>query len=270
MSAPPRIPIVPSPADDASESPSEAGQVPIHMTPQTIKVACSNCNLRELCMPVGLTDDQIQRIDNVVAIRRKIKRGSTLFRNGEQFTSLFAIRTGFFKTCVATEDGRDQVTGFQMAGEIIGLDGIVNDHHTCDAVALEDAEVCVMPFDRIEDISREVNALQHHVHKIMSREIVREHGVMLLLGSMRAEERLAAFLLNLVQRLHARGFSQSELVLRMTREEIGSYLGLKLETVSRTFSKFVDDGIVEVKQRHVRILSPEALKRIVNNQQACH
>lgn len=270
MSAPPRIPIVPAPTDEASDIPTEAGQVPIHMTPQTIKVACSNCNLRELCMPVGLTDDQIKRIDNVVAIRRKIKRGSTLFRNGEPFTSLFAIRTGFFKTCVATEDGRDQVTGFQMAGEIIGLDGIVNDHHTCDAVALEDAEVCVMPFDRIEDISREVNALQHHVHKIMSREIVREHGVMLLLGSMRAEERLAAFLLNLVQRLHARGFSQSELVLRMTREEIGSYLGLKLETVSRTFSKFVDDGIVEVKQRHVRILSPEALKRIVNNQQACH
>jgi CRP/FNR family transcriptional regulator len=151
-----------------------------------------------------------------------------------------------------------------MAGEIVGLDGIVNEHHTCDAVALEDAEVCVMPFDRIEELSREVNALQRHVHKIMSREIVRENGVMLLLGSMRAEERLAAFLLNLVQRLHARGFSQSELILRMTREEIGSYLGLKLETVSRTFSKFVDDGIVEVKQRHVRILNTDALKDIVN------
>ena len=149
------------------------------------------------------------------------------------------------------------------------MDGIVNDQHTCDAVALEDAEVCVMPFDRIEEISREVTALQNHVHKIMSREIVREHGVMLLLGSMRAEERLAAFLLNLVQRLHARGFSQSELVLRMTREEIGSYLGLKLETVSRTFSKFVEDGIVEVKQRHVRILDTEALQRLVNNNQ-CH
>ena len=157
-----------------------------------------------------------------------------------------------------------------MAGEIIGLDGIVNDQHSCDAIALEDAEVCVMPFDRIEEISREVTALQHHVHNIMSREIVREHGVMLLLGSMRAEERLAAFLLNLVQRLHSRGFSQSELVLRMTREEIGSYLGLKLETVSRTFSKFVDDGIVEVKQRHVKILNVEALQRMVNAQPQCH
>ena len=221
-------------------------------------------------MPLGLSDDQLKRLDEVVAVRRKVKRGGTLFRNGEPFTSLFAIRTGFFKTCVATEDGRDQVTGFQMAGEIIGLDGIVSDRHTCDAMALEDAEVCVMPFENIEELSREVKALQHHVHKIMSREIVREHGVMLLLGSMRAEERLAAFLLNLVQRLHARGFSQSELVLRMTREEIGSYLGLKLETVSRTFSKFVEEGIVEVKQRHVRIIDATALRNIVNSQQPCH
>jgi len=235
------------------------------MISQTIKVACSNCNLRELCMPLGLNAAELLRIDEVVSQRKKIAKGESLFRNGDKFNALYAIRTGFFKTCVSSEDGRDQVTGFQMAGEIMGLDGIVSDHHTCDAIALEDAEVCVMPFEHIEELSREINALQHHVHKIMSREIVREHGVMLLLGSMRAEERLAAFLLNLVQRLHARGFSQSELVLRMTREEIGSYLGLKLETVSRTFSKFVEEGIVEVKQRHVRILNAEALKNLVNN-----
>ena len=217
-------------------------------------------------MPLGLSDSEMERVDEVVATRRKVARGDNLFRNGDKFNALFAIRTGFFKTRISAEDGRDQVTGFQMAGEIIGLDGIVSDHHTCDAVALEDAEVCVMPFDRIEELSREITSLQRHVHKIMSREIVRENGVLLLLGSMRAEARLAAFLLNLVQRLHARGFSQSELVLRMTREEIGSYLGLKLETVSRTFSKFVEEGIVEVKQRHVRILNPDGLKLIVNSQ----
>jgi CRP/FNR family transcriptional regulator, anaerobic regulatory protein len=217
-------------------------------------------------MPLGLNESELERVDEVVATRRKVARGDNLFRNGDKFNALYAIRTGFFKTRISAEDGRDQVTGFQMAGEIIGLDGIVSDQHTCDAVALEDAEVCVMPFDRIEELSREITSLQRHVHKIMSREIVRENGVMLLLGSMRAEERLAAFLLNLVQRLHARGFSQSELVLRMTREEIGSYLGLKLETVSRTFSKFVEEGIVEVKQRHVRILNADALKLIVNAQ----
>lgn len=235
------------------------------MTPSPpVQVTCSNCNLRELCMPMGLDPEQMQRVEEVVATRRKVKRGDMLFQNGEAFTSLYAIRTGFFKTCVATEDGRYQVTGFQMAGEIVGLDGIVTNHHSCDAIALENAEVCVMPFNRLEEISREVTALQSHVHKVMSREIVREHSVMLLLGSMRAEERLAAFILNLVQRLHARGFSSSELILRMTREEIGSYLGLKLETVSRTFSKFVEDGMVEVKQRHVRIIDPDALQRLVN------
>jgi len=231
---------------------------------QSIKVACSSCNLRELCMPVGLNPDEMSRLDSVISTRRRVKRGSALFNNGDRFSSLYAVRSGFFKTRVTSVDGRDQVTGFQMTGEILGMDGIVNDHHSCDAVALEDAEVCVMPFDRIESLSREFSALQHHVHKIMSREIVRDHGVMLLLGSMRAEERLAAFLLNLVQRLHSRGFSQSELVLRMTREEIGSYLGMKLETVSRTFSKFVEEGIIEVKQRHVQIKDTEALRRLVN------
>jgi len=234
-----------------------------------IKVACSNCNLRELCLPVALTPAEMLKVDAVVAGRRKVKRGSALFRSGEPFTSLFAIRTGFFKSTLHSADGRDQVTGFQMAGEILGLDGIVSDHHTCDAIALEDAEVCVMPFDRIGELSRDIGALQDHVHRIMSREIVREHGVMLLLGSMRAEERLAAFLLNLVQRLHARGFSRSELVLRMTREEIGSYLGLKLETVSRTFSKFAEDGLIEVRQRQLRILDQEALRSVLKQQPGC-
>ena len=231
-----------------------------------MKVACSNCNLRELCMPVGLSDQEIERLDTLITTRRRIKRKTPLFRTGEKFHALYAIRTGVFKTSVTAEDGRDQVTGFQMAGEIVGLDGIVNDQHTCDAIALEDSEVCVLPFDRIGELSREVGALQHHLHRVMSREIVREHGVMLLLGTMRAEERLAAFLLNLVQRLQARGFSRSELVLRMTRQEIGSYLGLKLETVSRTFSRFAEEGILEVHQRLVRIVDVERLRKVLAQQ----
>ena len=234
------------------------------MDTNTVKVACSSCNLRELCLPMGLNPSEIDKLDSVISTRRRVKRGSALFNAGEKFTSLYAVRSGFFKTSITTADGRDQVTGFQMTGEIIGLDGIVNDVHSCDAIALEDAEVCVMPFDQVEELSREFTTLQHHVHKIMSREIVRDHSVMLLLGSMRADERLAAFLLNLAQRLHARGFSQSELVLRMTREEIGSYLGMKLETVSRTFSKFVEDDMIEVRQRYVHIKNTDALRLIVN------
>ena len=228
------------------------------------KVACSSCNLRELCLPVGLTRENLDRLDTLVATRRTVGRGDTLFRAGDEFQSLYAVRTGFFKTCVSAEDGRDQVTGFQMAGELLGLDGISTDSHTCDAVALEDSQVCVIPYGQLEGLSREFSELQHQFHKIMSREIVRDHGVMLLLGSMRAEERLAAFLLNLTQRLQARGFSASALILRMTREEIGSYLGLKLETVSRTFSKFQDDGLLDVKQRQIRILEQDKLQSLVN------
>ncbi len=228
------------------------------------KIACSNCNMRELCLPIGLTTDEMHRLDQLVGSRRKVIRKGYLYRNGDSFKSLYAIRTGFFKTTVNAADGRDQVTGFQMAGEILGFDGIVNDHHQCDAIALEDTEVCVIPFDVLQALSREVSALQNHVHKVMSREIVRDHGVMMLLGSMSADERLAGFLLNLAKRFQARGFSSSEFVLRMTREEIGSYLGLKLETVSRSMSRFAEEGVIEVKQRQVRIVDAAALARLVN------
>ncbi|AKJ28656.1 fumarate/nitrate reduction transcriptional regulator Fnr [Caldimonas brevitalea] len=234
-----------------------------------LKVACSSCNLRELCLPVGFGRDDLTRLDALVASRKTVKRGDALFHAGDPFQSLYAVRTGFFKTCVSSEDGRDQVTGFQMAGELLGLDAISQDRHTCDAIALEDAQVCQIPYSQLESLSREFTELQHSFHKIMSREIVRDHGVMLLLGSMRAEERLAAFLLNLTQRLAARGFSPTSLVLRMTREEIGSYLGLKLETVSRTFSKFQEDGVLEVKQRHIRVLDLDALHALLNSSSAC-
>ncbi len=228
-----------------------------------LKTACSTCNLRELCLPVGMTRDELETLDELVYTRRRIKRGESLFRTGDPFQSLYAIRSGFFKSRVATADGRDQVSGFQMAGELLGIDGIGSDTHHCDAVALEDSEVCAIPYARLEELSRNFPPLQHHFHKVMSREIVRDHGVMLLLGSMRAEERLAAFLLNLSQRFTARGFSASEFILRMTREEIGSYLGLKLETVSRAFSKFQDEGLISVQQKHIRIADLASLKKVM-------
>ncbi len=223
-------------------------------------VDCSKCKLQSLCMPAGLDASQRERIGDLVSKRIRIKRGESLYGDGAPFVSIYTVRTGFFKTTIGNESGREQVTGFQMAGEILGLDGIVTEHHHGDAVALEDAEVCAMRFDRLEALTRDIPAMQHHMHKMMSREIVRDHGMMLLLGGMRAEERLAAFLLNLAKRLHARGFSDSEFILRMTREEIGSYLGLKLETVSRAFSKLASQGIIEVQQKHIRILDIQQLE----------
>lgn len=213
---------------------------------------------------MGFSEHEMDRLDALVATRRSVRRGETLFHVGDKFEALFAVRTGFFKTRVSSEDGRDQVTGFQMAGELLGLDGISTDLHSCDAVALEDSQVCVIPYGQLESLSREFTDLQRQFHRIMSREIVRDQGVMLLLGSMRAEERLAAFLLNLTQRLQARGFSHTSLVLRMTREEIGAYLGLKLETVSRGFSKFQEDGVLQVRQRQIHVLDEAKLQQLVN------
>lgn len=233
-----------------------------------IKTACSNCNLRELCLPLGLDEAEIARLDELVSNRRRIKRGEHLYRAGQEFDAIYAIRSGFFKTDVIIEDGREQVTGFQMAGELLGLDGISNEQHSCNAIALEDSEVCAIPFLSLEGLSREIQTLQRHFHKVMSREIVRDHGVMMLLGTMRAEERLAAFLLNLSQRFTARGFSPAEFYLRMTREEIGSYLGLKLETVSRAFSRFQEEGLISVQQKHIRILDIPGLKLLMTHQQS--
>ncbi|HSG21996.1 MAG TPA: fumarate/nitrate reduction transcriptional regulator Fnr [Azonexus sp.] len=230
-----------------------------------VKTACSNCNLRELCLPYGLEPEELERLDSLVSNRRRLKRGEHLYRVGEPFDAIFAIRSGFFKTDVLIEDGREQVTGFQMGGELLGLDGICTELHTCNAIALEDSDICAIPFSQMETLSREIHSLQKHFHKVMSREIVRDHGVMMLLGTMRAEERLAAFLLNLSQRFTARGYSHAEFFLRMTREEIGSYLGLKLETVSRTFSRFQEEGHIAVQQKHIRILNVNGLKALMNH-----
>lgn len=240
----------PTPVVTAVEAPSPA-------------IACSSCNLRELCLPAGFTAQQLKRLDTLVEARRTVRRGTTLFRCGDRFEALYAVRTGFFKTRVSTDDGRDQVTGFQMAAELLGLDGIGSDRYRCDAVAIEDSQVCVIGYHPLEKLMREFSALQRQFHKVMSREIVRDQGVMLLLGSMRAEERVAAFLLNLSQRMQARGFSPSALVLRMTREEIGTYLGLTLETVSRCFSRLHDDGVLDVRQRHIRIVDGVALHKLL-------
>ncbi len=224
-----------------------------HLEISHIKSSCATCSLRELCLPVGLNEQEIQVLGDVVSHKRKIQRGGYLHRTGLKFQSLFAIRSGFLKTCVLEEDGRQQVTGFHMTGELLGLDAISTEMHTCDAVALENSEVCEIPFTKLEEISRVIPSLMHHFHKIMSREIVRDHGVMLLLGSMKAEERLATFLLNLSRRFLMRGYSEFNFNLRMTREEIGSYLGLTLETVSRAFSKLQNENIITVDNKHIKI-----------------
>jgi CRP/FNR family transcriptional regulator, anaerobic regulatory protein len=206
----------------------------------------------------GAKDEDMALFDEMVFTRKRVRRAESLYRSGDVFDSIYAVRSGFFKSTMVLADGREQVTGFHMAGEIVGMGGIGTQRHTADTVALEDSEVCIIPYERLEKAG-----LQRLLHKAMSRELVREQGVMLLLGTMRASERLAAFLLNLSQRFDALGFSPSEFHLRMTRVEIGSYMGLSLETVSRLFSRFHDDGLIDVHQKHIRILDISALKSVL-------
>jgi len=246
--------------------PASTGAVP-HSAPvisiRDLKSHCSTCSMRELCLPVGLGPDDLKQLDNVIGSRARLKKGESLYRAGEPFHALYAVRLGSLKTTVLAEDGREQVAGYHMLGDIIGLDGIGTERHGCQATALEDTEVCIMSFERLEDLSRSVPALQHNLHKFLAREITRDHNVMLLLGSMRAEERLAVFLVNLSERYRQRGYSSTEFVLRMTREEIGSYLGLKLETVSRLFSRFQDEGLIQVQGRNIKIVDMAALRHLI-------
>jgi CRP/FNR family transcriptional regulator len=227
-----------------------------------LQTLCSTCHLRDLCLPCGLAGNDLQRLDGLVFSRRRVTAGQALYREGEKFQSIYAVRSGTFKSSLMHKDGREQVSGFHMAGELLGLDGLAHGRLASTATALEDAEVCAIPYAHLMELAATHAGMQNIVARIMSREIVRDHSLMLLLGSMNAEERLAAFLLNLSQRLKARGFSATEFHLRMTRAEIGSYLGMKLETVSSTFSAFQQQQLLRVDKRHIRITDLEGLTRL--------
>lgn len=243
-------------------SPRPDDAIPI-VTIRDLRRRCSTCTVRELCLPVGLDPDELHQVDALANVRQRLKKGDTLFRAGQAFRALYAIRLGSLKTTVLAEDGREQVAGYHMLGDIVGLDGFGSERHACAATALEDSEICVLPYDRLEELLRSVPAVQRNLHQFLAREISRDHSMMLLLGSMRAEERLAMFLQNLSERYRRRGYSSTEFVLRMTREEIGSYLGLKLETVSRLFSRFHDEGLITVQGRTITILDLQALMELV-------
>jgi CRP/FNR family transcriptional regulator, anaerobic regulatory protein len=235
----------------------------LHKQGEIVQKLCKKCSLKILCMPVMLKERELTDLGAVIRQSRRLRKGEYLFRAGEPFNAIFAVRTGFFKTMVNSQDGRDQVTGFFMSGELLGLDGICNNTHGCDAMALEDSEVCELPFANLEEAGNVLPSLQTHFYRLMSQEILRTQELMLMLGNMRAEERLAAFLVNLSHRLSFRGFAANDFILRMSREEIGSYLGLKLETVSRMLSKFQHEGWIKVEHKHIQLLQPWMLQEMV-------
>jgi CRP/FNR family transcriptional regulator len=235
----------------------------------TLRASCSACSMHQLCLPMGLDNSDMSRLDAIIGRRRKVQRDAHLYRMGDPFTNLYAIRLGHFKTFQINVSGEQQITGFQMAGELLGMDAISADRHHCAAVALEDSEVCEIPFSRLEDLFGEIPTLLHHFHRMMSQEITREQSVMLLLGNMRAEQRFAAFLVNLGSRYSARGYSQTSFQLRMSREEIGNYLGLTIESISRLLSRFKKQGLLRVSNREIEVIDAERLKALAAGTGKC-
>jgi CRP/FNR family transcriptional regulator len=235
---------------------------------ENLKVACKSCTLGSLCLPMGLDSADVERLDEIVKRNRPLHRGDHLFRDGDKFHSIYVVKTGSVKTYAPSEDGGEQVLGFHLPGELIGLDAIQDDQHHCSAKILETSAVCEIPFNKLEDLSSRVPSLQHQMYRLLSREIGNDEDMLTLLGKRNAEERLAAFLLSLSIRFKKRGFSPSDFYLSMSRHEIGSYLGLAVETVSRLFTRFQDDGLLKVERKHIQLLDLTKLNAILHKEES--
>jgi len=237
---------------------------------EKIKVACQNCSLASFCLPLGLKQGDIEKLDQIVKRSRPIQRGEGLFHIGEPFQNIYAVKTGSFKTFIQTEDGGEQVLGFHLPGELIGLDAILDNRHGCSAKALETSSICKIPFNQLEVLSTQLPSLQHQIFRLMSNEISKDTNMLMLLGNRSADERLATFLLSLSRRLAQRGFSATEFNLSMSRHDIASYLGLAVETVSRLFTRMQQDGLLKVDRKFVRLLDMERLDALCEKNPHCH
>lgn len=234
-----------------------------------IKVACRDCTLSTLCLPMGLRPEDVDRLDAIVKRNRPLQRGDHLFRAGDTFRHLYVVKTGAVKTFTQSNEGDEQVVGFHLPGEVLGLDAIQDGQHCCGARALETTAICELPFDRLEDLSSNIPSLQHQMFRLLSKEIGHDAEMMALLGRSTAEERVASFLISLSERFKRRGFSATDFFLSMSRQEIGSYLGLALETVSRLFTRFQEDGILKVERKHVQILELDRLRTMGGHPTQC-
>lgn len=216
----------------------------------SLRQACSGCSLQDLCIPLGISGDDLLLLDSLVETIGPLHKDDHLFHQGHPFQALFAVRSGCVKTYMDTEDGEEQVLGFHLPGELVGLDAIYRGRHQCSAIALDTALVCRLPFNELSDMTHRIPSLQNQLLRLMSRDLETSHS---LSSSHSVDERLAAFLLGFGERMRARGFSPSHFVLPMSRQDIASYLRLAPETISRTLSRFAEQSLVEVIRRDIRI-----------------
>ena len=217
---------------------------------------CKDCSLASLCLPLSLNLEDMDALDEIVKRGRPLKKGEFLFRQGDAFNSVFAVRSGALKTFSLSDSGDEQITGFHLPSELVGLSGMDSETYPVSAVALETTSVCEIPFERLDELSVQLPQLRRQLMRIMSREIRDDQQMMLLLSKKTADERIATFLVNLSARFRARGFSANQFRLAMSRNEVGNYLGLAVETVSRVFTRFQQNKLLEAEGKEVHILDP--------------
>ena len=232
-----------------------------------IRTSCCNCNQSERCLPHGMSDEEKNVLDQIVKRQQPYQPGQHVFRAGDQSRALFAVRSGCLKTYCTTEDGNEQVLGFTLPGELVGLDGMGDDAYASNSVVLETASICELPYDRLEEMCHSLSGLNHQLMRLASKEITADQRLLLLLGKRTAEEKLAAFFLNLSTRYKPRGLSATNFYLPMSRQDIGNYLGLALETVSRLFARFQEEGLLKAKLREITITDLPRLNEMVNRHQ---
>lgn len=230
-----------------------------------LKSHCENCSLYDLCLPMGLESGDLDRLDNVIKRRQSVEKNKFLFRLGEPLKSVYAIRSGSFKTYLTNPDGTEQIVGFSLPGELLGMDGISDEKHTCTAKALETSSVCEIPFERLESLARDIPGLQHQLLRLMSKEIQQDQNLMLLLAQMPADTRLASFLLGLSERLNKRGYASNDFNLSMSRGDIANLLGMAVETISRLLSHFQDIGLLKVERKHISVLNLDELRKLATH-----
>ncbi|MEP5766591.1 MAG: fumarate/nitrate reduction transcriptional regulator Fnr [Halieaceae bacterium] len=228
------------------------------------RVNCSNCRLSSLCLPLALNSDDVEKLDDIIQRGKPLQKGEHLYQEGSAFNSVYAVRSGAVKAYRVTDDGREQVTGFYFPGEILGMDGINKNSHACSARALETSAVCEIPFGSLEELSVTLPGLQRHFFQLMSREITEDQQLITLLSKNTAEERIAALMLSISSRNARRKLSSSNFRLPMSRIDIGNYLGLTVETVSRVFSRLQKLEILEVSNKEISILDVGGLQDIAN------
>ncbi|MFP2767831.1 FNR family transcription factor [Oceanisphaera sp. KMM 10153] len=225
-------------------------------------IHCQDCSISQLCIPLGLNSDELDELDNIIERKKPIQKGQQLFKAGEELRALYAIRAGSIKSYTITEQGDEQITAFHLAGDLIGFDAINTGNHPSFAQALETAMVCEIPYEVLDDLSGKLPRLRQQIMRLMSHEINGDQQMILLLSKKTAEERLASFLCALSSRFSQRGFSAREFRLTMTRGDIGNYLGLTVETVSRLLGRFQKNNLIEVDGKYIRIVDLPELAQL--------